>query len=155
MWVLISPKNCAGSQSSAVGNRWRTLFELAARASRLGRSWCTGDDPDLHTHICISTLLSQYIWRRCPSDCAADTYSFHMCYRSQYLNVLEVCWMCRISDRVVQERIYEKLPADIHERFVMLMDPILATGNSAARAIEVGLNFEYMCLHKNPSDVYM
>lgn len=43
----------------------------------------------------------------------------------------------RVSDNVVEERIYEKLPADIHERFVMLMDPILATGNSAARAIEV------------------
>ena len=42
-----------------------------------------------------------------------------------------------MSDNVVEERIYEKLPADIHERFVMLMDPILATGNSAARAIEV------------------
>jgi uridine kinase len=36
-----------------------------------------------------------------------------------------------------QELIYEKLPKDIAERHVMLMDPILATGNSAARAIQV------------------
>lgn len=36
-----------------------------------------------------------------------------------------------------KELIYEKLPADIAERHVLLMDPILATGNSAVRAIEV------------------
>ena len=39
-----------------------------------------------------------------------------------------------------QELIYEKLPADIAERHVLLMDPILATGNSAARAIQVSLS---------------
>lgn len=38
---------------------------------------------------------------------------------------------------VEKELIYEKLPADIAQRHVLLMDPILATGNSAARAIEV------------------
>lgn len=32
---------------------------------------------------------------------------------------------------------YEKLPADIADRFVMLMDPILGSGNSALRAIQV------------------
>ena len=36
-----------------------------------------------------------------------------------------------------QEIIYEKLPTDIAERFVMLMDPILGSGNSATRAIQV------------------
>ncbi len=36
-----------------------------------------------------------------------------------------------------KELIYEKLPADIAERHVLLMDPILATGNSAIRAIQV------------------
>lgn len=41
--------------------------------------------------------------------------------------------------QVEQELIYEKLPADIAERYVMLMDPILGSGNSAARAIQVGL----------------
>ena len=45
---------------------------------------------------------------------------------------------CRLGDHIVeQELVYEKLPHDIHERFVLLMDPILATGNSAARAIQV------------------
>ncbi len=38
---------------------------------------------------------------------------------------------------VEQELIYEKLPGDIAKRHVLLMDPILATGNSAARAIQV------------------
>lgn len=36
-----------------------------------------------------------------------------------------------------QDVIYEKLPADIAERHVLLMDPVLSTGNSACRAIEV------------------
>ena len=36
-----------------------------------------------------------------------------------------------------QEIVYEKLPADIAERFVLLMDPILGSGNSANRAIQV------------------
>lgn len=44
---------------------------------------------------------------------------------------------CRVRDQLVeQELIYEKLPKDIAERHVLLMDPILATGNSAARAIQ-------------------
>ena len=42
-----------------------------------------------------------------------------------------------MGDSVVEELIYEKLPGDIAQRHVLLMDPILATGNSAARAIQV------------------
>ena len=37
-----------------------------------------------------------------------------------------------------RELVYEKLPHDITQRHVLLMDPILATGRSADRAIEVG-----------------
>lgn len=45
--------------------------------------------------------------------------------------------MCRVGDHVMEkELIYEKLPADIAERHVLVMDPILATGNSAIRAIQ-------------------
>jgi uridine kinase len=33
--------------------------------------------------------------------------------------------------------IYEKLPADIADRYVLVMDPVLSTGGSATRAIEV------------------
>ena len=36
-----------------------------------------------------------------------------------------------------EELIYEKLPADVADRHVLLLDPILSTGNSAARAIQV------------------
>ena len=44
---------------------------------------------------------------------------------------------CRVRDQLVeQELIYEKLPKDIASRHVLLMDPILATGNSAARTIQ-------------------
>ncbi|DBA91951.1 TPA: Uridine kinase-like protein 1, chloroplastic, variant 2 [Trebouxia sp. C0005] len=47
----------------------------------------------------------------------------------------------RVRDQLVeQELIYEKLPKDIASRHVLLMDPILATGNSAARAIQVLLD---------------
>ena len=46
---------------------------------------------------------------------------------------------CRVGDHIMEkELIYEKLPADIAERHVLVMDPILATGNSAIRAIQVG-----------------
>eukprot|EP00899_Mesostigma_viride_P011822 jgi/Mesvir1/20640/Mv14862-RA.1 len=36
-----------------------------------------------------------------------------------------------------QELIYEKLPSDIKDRSVLLLDPILATGNSAVQAIKI------------------
>ncbi|KAL9454356.1 hypothetical protein AB3S75_009862 [Citrus x aurantiifolia] len=36
-----------------------------------------------------------------------------------------------------KQLIYEKLPNDISERQVLLLDPVLATGNSANRAIQL------------------
>lgn len=36
-----------------------------------------------------------------------------------------------------KQLIYEKLPKDISERHVLLLDPVLATGNSANQAIEL------------------
>ncbi|GBF94831.1 uridine kinase chloroplastic [Raphidocelis subcapitata] len=42
--------------------------------------------------------------------------------------------------RLCGDVIYEKLPADIAQRHVLLMDPILSTGNSAATAVEVLLS---------------
>ena len=47
----------------------------------------------------------------------------------------------RTGDRCVgQEIVYEKLPLDIASRYVLLLDPMLGTGSSAARAIEVLLS---------------
>lgn len=46
----------------------------------------------------------------------------------------------RVGDRPVdkeEELVYERLPQDIAERFVLLMDPILGTGGSASRAVRV------------------
>lgn len=45
----------------------------------------------------------------------------------------------RIGDRLDDSNdvIYARLPSDISERFVLLMDPILGTGSSASRAIQV------------------
>ena len=34
---------------------------------------------------------------------------------------------------------YEKLPADISRRYVLLLDPVLGTGNTACKAIQVGM----------------
>lgn len=39
-----------------------------------------------------------------------------------------------------KQLIYEKLPRDIAERHVLLLDPILGTGNSAVKAIELLMN---------------
>ncbi|KAL6520200.1 Uridine kinase-like protein 5 [Orobanche minor] len=39
-----------------------------------------------------------------------------------------------------RELIYEKLPSDIASRHVLLLDPVLASGNSAVKAISVLLN---------------
>ena len=61
-------------------------------------------------------------------------------YAGKGLRVLTAvpCRLPRVGDNVVdKELIYEKLPADIAERHVLLMDPILATGNSAVKAIQV------------------
>jgi len=44
------------------------------------------------------------------------------------------------SRQVEQEIVYEKLPVDIAERYVMLMDPILGSGKSASRALQVLLD---------------
>lgn len=38
---------------------------------------------------------------------------------------------------IFRQLYYAKLPDDIAERFVLLLDPMLATGGSAAKAIEV------------------
>mmetsp|Transcript_22942 Transcript_22942/g.63675 ORF Transcript_22942/g.63675 Transcript_22942/m.63675 type:complete len:463 (+) Transcript_22942:379-1767(+) len=43
-------------------------------------------------------------------------------------------------DHPNNELVYEKMPVDIADRYVMLMDPILGTGNTARRAIEVLLD---------------
>lgn len=43
----------------------------------------------------------------------------------------------RCDSKSDYDLIYEKLPKDIQDRHVLLMDPILGTGNSAARCIQV------------------
>ncbi len=64
---------------------------------------------------------------------------------------------CRVRDQLVeQELIYEKLPKDIASRHVLLMDPILATGNSAARAIQASwlVQPQNSCTHCQLSAVH-
>lgn len=39
-----------------------------------------------------------------------------------------------------EHQVYEKLPGDIAERYVLLLDPVLATGGSACRAIQLLLS---------------
>lgn len=57
----------------------------------------------------------------------------------------ECCRSCRIGKILIQrdeetalpKLFYEKLPMDISNRFVLLLDPMLATGGSAIKAIQV------------------
>ncbi len=45
--------------------------------------------------------------------------------------------MARVGDAATkQELVYEKLPSDIAERSVLLMDPMLGSGSSGVKAIE-------------------
>ena len=46
---------------------------------------------------------------------------------------------CFVLSRSVdgEEVVYERLPSDIAERYVLLLDPVLGTGRTAARAIQV------------------
>ena len=67
-------------------------------------------------------------------------YVLHSCQALPMLITGILHCVCR-GQEIEQELIYEKLPADIADRHVLLMDPILATGNSAARAIQVSLSF--------------
>ncbi|KAG7660912.1 FUR1 [[Candida] subhashii] len=46
----------------------------------------------------------------------------------------------RDEDTALPKLFYEKLPADISERYVFLLDPMLATGGSAMMAVEVLLS---------------
>lgn len=56
-----------------------------------------------------------------------------------------VCRSVRIGKILIQRDeataephlLYAKLPADIHERYVLLLDPMLATGGSANMAVRV------------------
>lgn len=46
----------------------------------------------------------------------------------------------RDEETALPKLFYEKLPEDIHERYVFLLDPMLATGGSAMMAVEVLLS---------------
>ena len=61
-----------------------------------------------------------------------------ICSAAEYF---PLCVCCRQSeDKNRDELIYEKLPHDIAERQVLLLDPVLGTGNTASRAIRVLLD---------------
>lgn len=64
---------------------------------------------------------------------------------SMEVGLREVCQSVRIGKILIQrneetaepELLYRKLPTDIHDRTVLLLDPMLATGGSACCAIKV------------------
>lgn len=46
--------------------------------------------------------------------------------------------LLRSGDRVLEEHtVFERLPTDISERYVLLLDPIIGTGETAVRAVQV------------------
>ena len=59
---------------------------------------------------------------------------------------------CRVGDAAVeQELVYEKMPSDIAERSVLLMDPMLGSGSSAAKAIEARSNGSHQPRRHDPA----
>jgi uracil phosphoribosyltransferase len=44
---------------------------------------------------------------------------------------------CRHGPHEEKEVVYERLPSDIGSRFVLLMDPLVGTGRTACRAVQV------------------
>lgn len=46
---------------------------------------------------------------------------------------------------------YEKVPSDIAERSVLLMDPMLGSGSSAAKAIEARINCSHQSRRHDPA----
>ncbi len=76
-------------------------------------------------------------------------YSFHLLVTAELYESLP-CFICRFGQSLMQQccyrvgdaaveqaLVYEKLPKDIAERHVLLLDPMLGCGSSAVKAIEV------------------
>ncbi|KAI3474935.1 hypothetical protein Pfo_030246 [Paulownia fortunei] len=64
--------------------------------------------------------------------CGAN-YKFYLSHNSHLFYISHCC-------KKLPQLIYEKLPSDIASRHVLLLDPVLASGNSAIKAISVLLN---------------
>ncbi|XP_020980795.1 uridine/cytidine kinase UKL1, chloroplastic isoform X1 [Arachis duranensis] len=64
------------------------------------------------------------------------TFRTEVTYRRDLIYRMDVVFNGRILC-FFEQLIYEKLPKDISERHVLLLDPVLATGNSANQAIEL------------------
>jgi uridine kinase len=47
------------------------------------------------------------------------------------------CWCRRHGSHEEEEVIYERLPSDIADRHVLLLDPLVGTGRTACRAVQV------------------
>ncbi|XP_042502083.1 uridine kinase-like protein 1, chloroplastic isoform X1 [Macadamia integrifolia] len=62
---------------------------------------------------------------------------FHRLDALPFLKLNEICSSLHKFICLLKQLIYEKLPKDISERHVLLLDPVLATGNSASHAIEL------------------
>jgi len=50
---------------------------------------------------------------------------------------LPCAFMCRHGPHEEEEVVYERLPSDIARRSVLLMDPLVGTGRTACRAVQV------------------
>lgn len=64
----------------------------------------------------------------------------------------------RDPDRLIPVEYYLKMPEDLHERQVLIVDPMLATGKSAMAAIERvksldGVNIKFLCLVASPEGI--
>jgi hypothetical protein len=85
-----------------------------------------GRAPCNHSGECARHVLFY-----CLGECTPMTF--------QFVDVRLRAGVCacavRRHDRS-EDIVYEKLPADIAKRYVMLLDPVLGTGNTACKAIQ-------------------
>eukprot|EP00878_Enallax_costatus_P030181 GHUV01032840.1.p1 GENE.GHUV01032840.1~~GHUV01032840.1.p1 ORF type:complete len:117 (+),score=20.03 GHUV01032840.1:55-405(+) len=59
------------------------------------------------------------------------------CFTAQCCLVVTLLPSCfRHGPHEEEEVIYERLPSDISERFVLLLDPLVGTGRTACRAVQ-------------------
>lgn len=132
-WQQFSAATAANTGSSQPGSSGRMPTSLGATGSAdVGRSNGSSCSPLANN----------------PGGYSSEGSAFAAALANSDGNLQRDFWI----QHSTQDVIYEKLPADIAERHVLLMDPVLSTGNSAYTAIEVrGLVGLVQSVHRHPA----
>lgn len=102
--------------------------------------------PKLLPHCTLSWWRQRYHWGvsslRASSASSVSNYQQPIAAGKQqvctFLNTATLLLhTCRHGPHEEEEVVYERLPSDIAERFVLLLDPLVGTGRTACRAVQV------------------